>query len=67
MTKYPEAEKWAKVPRDASAILQFLEWRDYHPLELVGLNYQQQVEKYFEIDAERLEAERRQMLEELQA
>lgn len=61
---YPECEKWAKVHSDASAILQFMEWRDYRmhgngPVPTTEML----VYEYFNIDPKKLEAERRAMLE----
>jgi hypothetical protein len=58
-------EKWGKVHQDASAILQFLDWMDAREPKEMHISYQDLVYEYFEIDANKLEAERSAMLKEL--
>lgn len=66
MPKHSELDKWAKVHDQASAILQFLDWRGYNEARCVGLTAIEQVELYFGIDAKKLEAERRNLLASIQ-
>lgn len=73
--KYPEATKWgiALDQEGGHAIQNFLEWlTENHTEDDIGalkrvldLHPQELLYEYFEIDAEKLEQERRQMLDEL--
>lgn len=67
--KYPEAEKWAGVHNDAVVITAFEQWQEdkYGNLERWQWpKLEDRIYEYFEIDYKKLEAERQQMLAELQ-
>jgi len=77
--KYPEATKWdvALDQQGGHAIQNFLEWLLENHVEttysngsrehkrVLDLHPQELIYEYFEIDAKKLEQERRQMLDEL--
>lgn len=67
MSKYPECDKWGKVHSVACSITEFIEWREYHYEGERMPPLQDQIYAYFDIDADKLEAERRAMIEALQA
>ena len=65
---YPECEKWGKVHSDAVAITGFVEWADWkYPDVYLRPSLQDQLYEYFDIDAKKLEEERRAMIESLRA
>jgi len=76
--QYPEHEKLKKVQDKSQTIGEFLEWlgyeKDYAICEIeeryqryypISINHQKLLGQYFDIDLDKLEKEKRQMLETL--
>ena len=77
--KYPEHEKMAKVKNKSQVIGEFLEWMtnenelfvcrniggDRQLLVTYPLNFEYLLAKYFDIDLDKIDKEKRQMLKEL--
>lgn len=73
--KYPECAKWASIIHDKRVIEDFLDWcREKHDTRLARGDHtvfstvrENMLREYFEIDSNKLEAERRAMLDEQRA
>jgi hypothetical protein len=75
--KYPECNKWASIQTEIRAIRSFLDWcHETHEVSLMSFDQRGDPEiqgnegllrEYFEIDSNKLEEERRRMLEEQRA
>lgn len=77
MAKYPECEKMKAISEDSQKIGEFLEWLDQHSMfvaeydrrdfpQPIRLNREQLLAKYFKIDLNKVEKERRSILADLQ-
>lgn len=78
---YPECEKMSKVRPQSQAIGEFLEWLQYekgwslatvpeyydHTLVEVSFSIESLLAEYFGIDLDKVETERRQMLDRIRA
>lgn len=79
MTDYPEHDKMQKVQPAAQVIGQFMEWllegtpyliaeHDSNGrLEPVAVNFETLLYRYFEIDRDKIDAEKQQMLDDVRA
>lgn len=77
MSKYPESKKWAKCEEKHRAVMEFLDWLDSEWVFICcgsdeGGNFSETFRSNYElaqtflgIDPKKLEAERREMLREL--
>lgn len=66
MPSTPELDKAAKLKAQSQPLGEFLEWYRSHLDELEGLDIEEALAKYFNIDLKKCEAERRALLAAIQ-